>query len=229
MELKKSTKADLEIKKNTFWLVGLVVALGVTLLAFEWTTKPTKAESLGSIQAQEVEEEIIPITREQQVKPPPPPPPPKVVEFLNIVDDDVKIEDELKIEDSEADENTVIDVAPVIQAAEEEEAEEAQVFFIVEDMPEFPGGDLALRKYIANAIKYPVIAQENGIQGKVYVTFVVGKDGKVQNARIARGVDPSLDKEALRVVNSLPTWKPGKQRGKPVNVSYTVPINFVLQ
>ncbi|RIJ50148.1 energy transducer TonB [Maribellus luteus] len=229
MELKKSPKADLESRKNTYWLLGLVVALGITLVAFEWTTKPSKADSLGQVQAQEVEEEIIPITREQQVKPPPPPPPPKVVEVLNIVDDEVKIEDELEIEDTEADENTVIDVAPVIETAEEEEEDEAQVFLIVEDMPEFPGGDLALRKYIANAIKYPVIAQENGIQGKVYVTFVVGKDGKVTNASIARGVDPSLDKEALRVVNSLPTWKPGKQRGKPVNVSYTVPINFVLQ
>ncbi len=229
MELKKSPKADLESKRNTFLLLGLVVALGVTLLAFEWTTKPSKAESLGTIQTAEVEEEIIPITREQEVKPPPPPPPPKVVEVLNIVDDDVEIEDELEIEDTEADDETVIDVAPVIETAEEEEEEEAKVFFIVEDMPEFPGGDLALRKYIANAIKYPVIAQENGIQGKVYVTFVVGKDGRVVNASIARGVDASLDKEALRVVNTLPPWKPGKQRGKPVNVSYTVPINFVLQ
>jgi protein TonB len=136
----------------------------------------------------------------------------------------------LRIEDSEADDKTLINVAPVISAPKaEEEEESAQVFFIVEDMPEFPGGEMALRAYIANAIKYPVIAQENGIQGKVYVTFVVGRDGKVTNATIARGVDPSIDKEALRVVNSLPTWKPGKQRGKPVNVSYTVPINFVLQ
>ena len=229
MELKKSPKVDLESKRNTFLLLGLVLALGITLLAFEWTTKPKKVEGLGQIQAQEVEEEIIPITREQQVKPPPPPPPPKVVEVLNIVDDDVEIEDELKIEDSEADDNTVIDVAPVIDAAEEEEEDNTEVFFIVEEMPEFPGGDLALRKYIASSINYPVIAQENGIQGKVYVQFVVGKDGKVTNAKIARGVDPSLDKEALRVVNALPPWKPGKQRGKPVNVSYTVPINFVLQ
>ncbi len=229
MDLKKSQKADLENKRNLFLWVGLVVALGVTLLAFEWTAKPSKADSLGSIQAQEVEEEIIPITREQEIKPPPPPPPPKVIEVLNIVDDDVEIEDELEIEDTEADDETVIDVAPVIVAEEEEEEEDTQVFFIVEDMPEFPGGELALRKYIGNAIKYPVIAQENGIQGKVYVTFVVGKDGSVSNASIARGVDPSLDKEALRVVNSLPKWKPGKQRGKPVNVSYTVPINFVLQ
>jgi protein TonB len=96
-------------------------------------------------------------------------------------------------------------------------------------MPDFPGGQLALRKFIAQAIKYPVIAQENGIQGKVFVNFVVAKDGTVTNAKIARGVDPSLDKEALRVVNSLPKWKPGKQGGKPVRVSYTVPINFVLQ
>ncbi len=229
MDLKKSTKADLENKRNLFLMLGLVIALGVTLLAFEWTSKPAKIEGLGDLNAQEVEEEIIPITREQEIKPPPPPPPPKVVEVLNIVEDDVQIEDELEIEDSEADDETVIDVAPVVVADEEEEEESAEVFFIVEDMPEFPGGELALRKYIANAIKYPVIAQENGIQGKVYVTFVVGKDGKVSNAAIARGVDPSLDKEALRVVNQLPKWKPGKQRGKAVNVSYTVPINFVLQ
>ncbi len=104
-----------------------------------------------------------------------------------------------------------------------------EIFFIVEDMPEFPGGDLALRKFIAASVKYPEIAQENGIQGKVYVTFVVGDDGYVKNAKIARGVDPSLDKEALRVVSSLPQWKPGKQRGQAVNVAYTVPINFALQ
>lgn len=229
MEVKKSKKADLENKRNVFIMIGLVVALGVVLLAFEWTSKPSKADSLGTIQTQAVEEEIIPVTREQEMKPPPPPPPPKVVEVLNIVKDDVHIDDELHIEDSEADDKTFIDVAPVISAPKQEVEEDTQVFFIVEDMPEFPGGELALRSFIANAVKYPVIAQENGIQGKVYVTFVVGKDGSVSNATIARGVDPSLDKEALRVVNSLPKWKPGKQRGKPVNVSYTVPINFVLQ
>ena len=102
------------------------------------------------------------------------------------------------------------------------------VFFIVEDMPEFPGGDEALRKYIANALTYPEVAQKKKIQGKVYVTFVVEKDGSVGDVKIARGVDPSLDKEALRVVKDLPMWKPGKQRGEPVRVSYTVPINFAL-
>lgn len=229
MEVKKSPKVDLESKRNVYFMIGLVVSLGIILLAFEWTAKPSKADSLGSINAADVEEEIIPITREQEIKPPPPPPPPKVIEVLNIVDDKAEIDDDLMIEDTEADDNTLINVAPVVSAKEEEEEEEAQVFFIVEDMPEFPGGEMALRTYIANAIKYPVIAQENGIQGKVYVTFVVGKDGSVSNASIARGVDPSIDKEALRVINTLPKWKPGKQRGKPVNVSYTVPINFQLQ
>jgi TonB family protein len=108
------------------------------------------------------------------------------------------------------------------------QAEDETVYFIVEDMPEFPGGESALRKYITSSIEYPEIAVKNGIQGKVYVTFVVKKDGSVANAKIARGVDLALDKEALRVVNSLPKWKPGIQRGTPVNVSYTVPINFML-
>lgn len=104
-----------------------------------------------------------------------------------------------------------------------------EIFFIVEEMPEFPGGEAALRQYIAGSVKYPDDAVKEGIQGKVYVTFVVSKDGSVANAKIARGVNPSLDTEALRVVNALPKWKPGKQRGKDVNVSYTVPINFVLK
>ena len=107
--------------------------------------------------------------------------------------------------------------------------DDKQVFFVVEKMPEFPGGEVALRKYIATNVKYPKTAQENNVSGKVYVTFVVSEDGSVANAKIARGVDPSLDKEALRVVNSLPRWQPGTQRGIPVNVQYTIPINFALQ
>jgi len=229
MELKKSTKANLENKRNFFFLFGLVIALGVILLAFEWTTSPGKTGSLGSIQSQEVEEEIIPITREQEIKPPPPPPPPKVVEVLNIVEDDVDIEDELELEDTEADDETVIDVQPVIKTVEEEEVSADYVFLIVEDPAEFPGGDRALYKYISNSVKYPVIAQENGIQGKVYVKFVVNELGKVSNGEILRGVNISLNNEALRVINSLPKFKPGKQRGKPVKVFYNAVINFQLQ
>ncbi|MBP7504912.1 MAG: M56 family metallopeptidase [Prolixibacteraceae bacterium] len=103
------------------------------------------------------------------------------------------------------------------------------VYTVVEEMPEYPGGEAALRKFISEKILYPVIAQENGIQGKVYVTFVVSADGSVKNAKIARGVDPVLDKEALRVVSTMPRWTPGKQRGKAVNVFYTIPISFILQ
>jgi TonB family protein len=107
--------------------------------------------------------------------------------------------------------------------------DEQEIFFVVDEMPEYPGGEQALRQYIATAVKYPDDAVKKGIQGKVYVTFVVGTDGNVRDAKIARGVDPSLDAEALRVVGSMNGWKPGKQTGIPVNVSYTVPINFKLQ
>lgn len=229
MEVKKAQKADLEKKRNTFFLIGLVVALGTTLVAFEWTTAPAKADSLGVIQSLEIEEEIIPITREAEVKPPPPPPPPKVVEVLNIVDDDIEIEDELLIEDSEADDETVIDIQPLFESKNEEEETVDEIFVIVEEIPEFPGGTRALYQFISSHVRYPVIAQENGIQGKVYVKFVVDEMGDVSNAEVLRPVEASLDKEALRVINSLPRFKPGKQRGKPVKVYYNAQITFQLQ
>lgn len=227
MELKKTPKADLENKRNMFVLIGLVISLGIVLTAFNLNSTVKSADTLGELNTEAVEDEVIPITRQEEVKPPPPPPPPKVVQQLNIVDDDVELDEEFEFESTEADDETLINAVPVIE--EDTGDDESEVFVIVEDMPEFPGGELALRKYIADHIKYPVIAAENGIQGKVYVTFVVDKDGSVSNAHIVRGVDPSIDQEALRVVNSLPKWKPGKQRGKPVRVSYTVPINFQLQ
>jgi len=226
MEVKKSPKADLETKKPVFMQIGLVMVLAIVLIAFEWSTSDVDASQFDMMDDADVEEEIVPITRQEEVKPPPPPPPPKVTDVLNIVDDDVEIDEELDIEDTEIDEDTEVEFDISL---EEEETDDAPVFFIVEEMPEFPGGDLELRKYIANSVKYPVIAQENGIQGRVYVQFVVGTDGAVSQVKVARGVDPNLDKEAIRVVQSMPKWKPGKQRGKAVKVSYTVPINFVLQ
>jgi len=228
MEPKKTKKADLESKRSTFLLFGLVVSLGMVLIAFEWKTAPSSVSSLGTIELQDVEEEIIPITRQEEVKPPDPPPP-AVVEVLNIVDDDVVIEDELEIEDSEADDETIIDIPPIIAAEKEVEVEEDHVFMIVEEQPEFPGGIRALYSFINNNVRYPVIAQENGIQGRVFVKFVVDTDGSVRNAEIVRGVDSSLDNEALRVINSLPKFKPGKQRGRPVKVYFNSSINFQLQ
>ncbi len=227
MEVKKSQKADLENKRGLFLEIGLALTLAIVFLAFEWRVDTSEANVLETEQEIQAEEEIIPITRQEPVKPPPPPPPaPKVADVLNIVDNDEEIDDELEIEDSEAD----MDEDVEIQVVEEtEEEDEQQVFVIVEDMPEFPGGDIELQKWIARAVKYPVIAQENGITGRVYVGFVVNKVGAIENVKIMRGVDPSLDKEAVRVINKMPKWKPGKQRGKAVKVSYTVPINFQLQ
>ena len=227
MELKKSQKADLENKRGLFLQIGMFVALAVVLYAFNYTEKVAKADSLGQMSASDINEEMIPITRQEEIKPPPPPPPPAAIEILNIVDDKTTINDDLEIMDSEATKETKVEVAQIV--TEEKEKVEDEIFVVVENMPEFPGGELALRKFIAQAIKYPTIAQENGIQGKVFVNFVVDRDGSVSNAKIARGVDPSIDKEALRVVMTLPKWKPGMQRGKAVRVSYTVPISFQLQ
>ena len=227
MELKKSIKADLEKKKGVFIEIGLVVVLGLVLIAFEWTSRPNLNNSLGEMADMEMEEEIIPITRQQEVKPPPPPPPPKVTEVLNIVEDDVEIEDELIIDDAEADQNMEIEI---VEFAEEEEVVEEEVFFIVEDMPSFQGkGQEGFREFISKNLRYPEIAAENGISGKVYVQFAVNSKGKVVDAVVVRGVDPALDKEAVRVVISSPNWAPGKQRGNPVKVQFTFPINFVLQ
>ena len=179
------------------------------------------------------------LQKEEAPPPPPPPPPPpaeqtQVVKYVApVVVDSVKVEDQSKLMISDEQVTTTVnkEVVEVVEQKKEEveEVKEEQVFVVVEEMPEFPGGELALRKYIAKAIVYPTIAQENGIQGKVFVNFVVNKDGSVSNAKIARGVDPSVDAEALRVVSTLPKWKPGKQRGVPVRVSYTVPISFKLE
>ena len=226
MELKKNPKVDLEKWKGIFFQAGLIVSLGAVLVAFNMTAKKTNVDDLGSLDDVVFEEEDIPVTRQEEPPPKTPPPAQQVVEILNIVEDDTEIEEEFEMEDTDVDEDTQIEF---VEVAEEEEEEEAQIFFIVETMPEFPGGELGLRKYIANHTKYPNIARENGIEGKVYVRFCVTSQGKVSQASIARGVDPILDKEALRVVKSLPAWKPGEQRGKKVNVWYTVPINFQLQ
>ncbi len=227
MQVKKSPKADLENKKTVFMQIGLVVVLSLVLIAFEWTSTDVNVDFSLMDQDVEVEEEIIPITRQEEVKPPPPPPPPAVADILNIVEDDVELDDELEIMDTEMDQDAMVDFSNMVM--EEETRDAGEIFMIVEEMPEFPGGQEALQRYLASSVRYPVIAQENGIQGRVYIQFVINQTGEVTNATILRGVDPSLDREALRVVQAMPKWKPGKQRNRAVRVSYTVPINFVLQ
>ena len=229
MEAKKTPKADLENKKILFSEIGLAVALGITLAAFEATSQDVTIQNLEVQQEEVVEEEMVPVTTQDQVKPPPPPPPPPVAESLNIVDDNTEVAEDFDF-NSEMEEDAEVEIREVeAEVVEEEEPAEQEVFLIVEQMPVFPGGDAELRKYLAQSVKYPVIAQENGIQGRVFVKFVIAADGSVTNVEVARPFDPNLDKEAVRVVKSMPKWTPGKQRGKAVRVSYTVPINFVLQ
>lgn len=227
MEEKKSPKADLENKKFIFTEIGLVIGLALMLVAFEWKSYEKTVIEVTSRQVENVAEDIIPIT-EQKVKPPPPAPVKQVVK-INIVDDNVTVDDNIDI-DVEADENTEVQeyVAPV-KSEEEESAEEAQIFMVVESMPEYPGGEPALYSYLAENIKYPQMAKESGIQGRVFVTFVVERDGRVTDVRVLRGIGGGCDEEAIRVVQSMPKWTPGKQRGKSVRVQYNLPVKFTLQ
>ncbi|HPF92948.1 MAG TPA: energy transducer TonB [Tenuifilaceae bacterium] len=230
MELKKNPKVDLEKKKLLFTEIGLLLALAFVLLAFEWTSTGGVKTDLAGTQDVAMEEEMIPITQQEEIKPPPPPPQQvQVPEIINIVEDDVDLDDDMDLFDTEFNEDVAVNIIE-FNDEEEEEVEEEEIFVIVEDMPGFGGGDSnKFREYIAKNLKYPDIAAENGIQGRVFVAFVVEPDGRVSNVRVVRGVDPALDKEAVRVVQSSPKWKPGMQRGKPVRVSFTFPIIFVLQ
>ena len=215
MEVKKNPKVSLENKKGMFFQIGLAVTLLAILIAFEWKSYDKTNYNLGDLNLDDMEEEIIPITR-QEVKPPPPPPPPP--EIIEIVEDEVEIENEVEIEETETDEEEMIEI----------EEDDEEFFMVVENMPEFPGGDLGLMKFIQKNVRYPAIAKEYNITGKVYVSFIVDKKGNVTNVKIVRGVDKNLDAEAVRVVSSLPKYKPGKQRGKAVRVMFTIPINFTL-
>lgn len=219
-------------------LIGIFIICMVILIPYLQASTAAKHKARD---AKEVIAEMANDLQKEEAPPPPPPPPPPpaeqqvVVKYVApVIVDSVKVEDESKLMIADEQVATTVnkEVVEVVEQKQEEVVEqekEEEVFVVVEEMPEFPGGTNALRKFLAESVKYPVVAQENGIQGKVYVNFVVNKDGSVSGAKVARGVDPSLDTEALRVVSSMPKWKPGKQRGVPVRVSYTVPISFVLQ
>lgn len=225
MQIKKSQQASLEDKKIIYVLIGFIFVLSLCYVALEWTEEEvTKYEVVDDDM---IYEEEIDIQQTVQETPPPPPPPVvQEVEVLNVVEDDVETES-IEINTEENKEEVVI--AAPIEVPEEEEEEEV-IFVVVESMPEFPGGQQALFKYLSDNVKYPVIAQENGIQGRVICQFVVNRDGSIVDVNVVRsGGDPSLDKEAVRVIKSMPKWKPGKQRGKAVRVKYTVPVNFRLQ
>jgi protein TonB len=228
MEIKKTPKADLENKKGLFTEIGLAIVLGLCLAAFEYSTREVSIDLSAMPDEEVVEEEIVPVTKQEEIKPPPPPPPPKMADVLNLVDDNTELDDDAEIFDSEFEEDAAVEFVEV--DVEEEAVEETEeVFFIVEQMPIFPGGDEALRKYLATSVKYPVIAQENGIQGRVLLQFVVEKDGTLGQIKVLQTPDQSLADGAIRVLMKSPKWKPAKQRNKPVRLSFTMPVEFRLQ
>ncbi len=224
MDLKKSNKADLESKKILFFQLGLIFALMVVLFSFEIRRYERPTIELGMLELDLIEMEDIPITRPVE----PPPPPPQTSHELTIVDDDVEIDEEF-IVDIDADLlEEIPDYQPVIYTEEEEDTPSDFIFQIVEDNPTFPGGDEALYEYLRNSIRYPIRARESGIQGTVFVTFVVEPDGSITNVELLRGIGGSCDQEAIRVVQNMPLWEPGRQRGQPVRVQFNLPVRFIL-
>lgn len=226
MELKKSPKADLNNKRGLLLEIGLVVSLLLVIAAFAYTPKEYRIEIVTEYVAP-VEEEITEVTRQDQK----PPEAPKKVEvkvitdMLEVVTNDTKITTDVDF--AEFDENT-----EVIQQVEvkEEVIEDDQPFLIAETMPSFQGGDLnKFRAWVQQNIRFPQIALENGIQGRVVLSFVIEKDGRLTNIQVLRSPDRSLSDEAIRVLSKSPKWSPGKQRNQVVRVKYTLPVDFRVQ
>ncbi|MDO4999269.1 MAG: energy transducer TonB [Bacteroidales bacterium] len=229
MEVKKSPKADLNNKKLLFVEIGLVLALLITLGAFEWKTKEKQESVFAQENTELIEEEIIPITQDT---PPPPPETPKIPilsDQIDIVDDNIKVDDNiLNLED---DSNLGVEIMDYVEEVQEEVVEEEAIpFALVEEKPKFQGGDANnFSKWVASHLEYPEIAKENGVSGRVMVQFTVNPNGTVSDVKVLRGVDPSLDKEAVRVIQSSPKWTPGKQRDRAVKVTYQFPVIFQLR
>lgn len=229
MEVKKAPKANIETQKTTFFLMGLVVALAVLFVGFEWSSTITKLDEAVIVQDVLAEEEIEITQRDPTPPPPPPPPEPEVPEIIEVTEEKVETKIDLSsLEDDQSKAQIQTYTPPPPPKPVEEEATE-EIFVVVEKQPVFPGGTTALMKFLGDNIKYPVIAQENGIQGRVITNFVVERDGSISDVQVVRGQDPSLDREAVRVIKTMPKWTPGQQRGKAVRVRFTLPVVFRLQ
>lgn len=231
MEIKKSPKANLENKKLLFTEIGLILSLLVVWLAFEWSSTE-KQVSVFEETAEVVEaEEMVPIT--QETPPPPPTATPKIPvlsDQIDIVDDEIQVDDNLFM-NLEDDASMGVEIMDYVETVEEEVVEEEAIpFQFVEEKPTFMGGDAnTFSKWVNERLVYPEIAKENGVSGRVTLQFTVNTDGSVSNIKVLRGVDPSLDKEAVRVVSMSPKWTPGKQRDRAVKVTYTFPVIFQLR
>ncbi len=228
MEAKKTPRADLEKRRGLFLEIGLVVILAAALVAFNIKSYDKEIKEVSTRTADvEIETEILQ-TQEEETPPPPPEEPEVVATELNVVENDAEDIHEVGIINAEARADEALEFTRVEVKEEVEEAEE-EVFLVVEEDPEFPGGLEALSKFIADNIKYPQLAKENNITGRVFVSFVVEKDGRVGQVKILRDIGGGCGNEAVRVVKLMPRWKPGKQRGKAVRTQFNLPVNFDLQ
>lgn len=229
MEVKKTPKADLENKKSIFLQLGLCISLLLVIWGFSTSQKEVQVMVMDG-PSEIIETEIIEITREEQK-------PPEVrqqqvqvtSDILNIVRDDKKIDASLTF--SDFDQDVDFTFQPATGTGTEEVVSDDEPFLQVEDMPLFQGkqGDVAFRAWVQAGLVYPTIAQENGIQGRVILQFVVERDGSVTNIEVLHSPDRSLSEAAVKKVSSSPKWTPGKQRGMPVRVKYTLPFDFKLQ
>lgn len=228
MELKKNPKADLENRRGLYLEIGLVVILVAALVAFNVKSYDKEEKEQIERVATDEQEEIIIQTQQEELPPPPPPEQPEVTTEFEVVEDEAEIKNELVVNAEVTDDTKNIEITPV-KIEEEEEEEDVQIFTVVENDPEFPGGMEALYKYLRDNIKYPQLARDNNITGKVYVTFVVERDGSIANPRVLKDIGGGCGAEAIRVVKSMPKWSPGKQRGKAVRVQFNLPVSFNLQ
>ena len=228
MEAKKTPRADLENRRGLFLEIGLAVILAAALVAFNIKSYDKEVKEVSTRTADvEIDADIIQTS--EDTPPPPPPEEPEVVATeLNVVENDAEDIHEVGIINAEAKADEALEFTRVEVKEEVEEVEE-EVFLVVEEDPEFPGGLDALSKFIADNIKYPQLAKENNITGKVFVSFVVEKDGRVGQVKILRDIGGGCGNEAVRVVKMMPRWKPGKQRGKAVRTQFNLPVNFDLQ
>ena len=224
METKKSNRADLEKRRLMFTQIGLIVSLALAWMVFE--TKSYGKQEIRTFDGttEAIPDDLVPVTIQEK---PQPIEKPKVVNMITIVDNNEEIESEIDI-DVNVEEDEPIEPTVPIDIIEEEIVEELP-FIIVENMPTFPGGEKKMLEYVAKNVKYPQLAKEVGTQGRVFVSFVVKKDGSITNVTILRGIGSGCDEEAIRVVKSMPKWNPGLQCGRAVRVSCNLPINFKLQ
>jgi protein TonB len=236
MQPKKNEKADLSKNSSLYFVIGLSLILLISWQAIEWKSYDKSLYGYEALDVEEDDDEEIPITEQLKTPPPPPPPPPPAPEIIEVVEDEEEVE-ETVIESTETNEDEIVEVVEVI----EEEFEDVDVpFAVIEDVPIFPGCEKVakserrncfqeqMNKHIRKNFRYPEIAQEMGIQGRVYVNFIISKDGSISNIRM-RGPDKNLEAEAQRIISKLPQMTPGKQRGRAVRVPFSIPITFRLQ